>query len=88
MDDLRQIPKIHPHYIEYAARHFVHFLTKFTIKNTSPPIESPMPVKKQIVLNGCPMVVVKPKPHNNQPTIIEAIDSTTLLFSSLYTFIK
>ena len=59
---------------------FVHLLFKFTIKNISPPNESPIPVKKQIVLNGCPMVVVKPKPHNNQPTIIEVINNITLMF--------
>ncbi len=38
-----------------------------------------MPDKKQIVLNGCPIVVVKPKPHKNQLIIIDVIENATLL---------
>ncbi len=56
-----------------------HFLIKIAIKNISPPKKSPIPDKKQIVLNGCPKVVVKPKPPNIQPKIIDVIDITILL---------
>lgn len=37
-----------------------------------------MPNKKKIVLIGCPIDVVKPKPHRSQPMIIDTIENKTL----------
>jgi hypothetical protein len=57
-----------------------YFLDKFIIKKINPIKKSPIPDKSPIVFNGCPIVVVKPKPHKNQPMIIDTIENEILLF--------
>lgn len=38
-----------------------------------------MPDRKQIVLIGCPIFVVKPNPHKDQPEIMSTIESITFI---------
>jgi hypothetical protein len=50
--------------------------------------KSPMPDKKQIVLKGCPIVVVKPKPPKSQPRKTDKVESMILLVFVIVEFVK
>ncbi len=55
-------------------------LPKVAIKNISPVKNNPKPINKQIVLAGCPHVVVHANAFNSQPKMIAPTEVSILVF--------